>query len=127
MKRKKLLVKRGVIDSVLSYSRAAYPEEGILLLRGRVSKDTITVNEVLIPPFATHAQSFSSFPTHMLPLDLSILGIAHSHPSGSVRPSIEDLNNFYGKLMVIAGYPFESEEDFAVFDKDGNRAEYTII
>ena len=124
---KKLFFKALVIDSLLSYAQKFYPNEGILLLRGKVSKDTIIVKEILIPPLATHGKGFSSFPLNMLPLDLSIIGVAHSHPSGVLRPSLEDLSNFYGRIMLIMAYPYRSDKDIAVFNREGNMIRYTVI
>ena len=63
----------------------------------------------------------------MLPLDLSIVGVAHSHPSGVLKPSLGDLNNFYGRIMVIMAYPYNSEKDIAAFDREGNVIKYSII
>jgi proteasome lid subunit RPN8/RPN11 len=77
------------------------------------------INEVVIPPLSTHANGFSSFPLNLLPIDFSIIGTAHSHPSGVLKPSIKDLNNFYGRIMVITSYPYDSEKDLAIFAKDG--------
>ncbi|MCP8304122.1 MAG: Mov34/MPN/PAD-1 family protein [archaeon] len=124
---KKIIFKASVIDSLLSYAQNSYPDEGILLLRGKVHKDEIVVESVIVPPFAIHGRGFSSFPLHTLPLDLSILGTAHSHPSGTLRPSIGDLNNFYGRIMVIIAYPYKSEDDIGVFDREGNMVKYSII
>lgn len=118
--------KRSVIDSILSYAKMAYPNEGILLLRGRTSKDKIVIEEVVIPPLATHGQGFASFPLFSLPIDFSIVGVAHSHPTRALEPSIPDLNQFYGRVMVIAAYPYESESDVAVFDGEGRPIRYKI-
>jgi len=112
-------IDREVLESLLAYAREAYPREGILLLRGKSRKGDVHVTEVLIPPLATHAPSFSSFPLHTLPFDLSIVGTAHSHPSGAARPSLADLNNFYGRVMVIMAAPFRSEKDVGVFNRHG--------
>ncbi len=124
---KKITFKASVMNSLLSYAKTFHPNEGILLLRGKISKDEILVKETVIPPLATHGEGFSSFPFHMLPLDLSIVGVAHSHPSGVLKPSLGDLNNFYGRIMVIMAYPYNSERDIAVFDREGNMINYSII
>lgn len=118
--------KQSVIDSILSYAKMAHPNEGILLLRGRTSKDRIAIEEVAIPPSATHGQGFASFPLSALPIDFSIVGVAHSHPTGVLEPSINDLNQFYGRVMVIVAYPYESESDVAVFDGEGRPVRYKI-
>lgn len=98
-----------VVDSLLSYARTLHPREGVLLLRGKVDKEKILINDTEIPPFATHGQVFTSFPLHMLPIDFSIVGVAHSHPSGALKPSTTDLNKFYGRIMVIIAYPYQTQ------------------
>jgi len=124
---KSLVFKRSVIDSILTYAKMAHPKEGVLLLQGKFSKDKILVDAVVIPPLATHGQGFSSFPLFMLPSDLSVVGVAHSHPTGALEPSTHDLNSFYGRVMVIAAYPYESESDLAVFDGKGRSILYEIV
>ena len=120
-------IHRVVVDSILTYAKVNHPKEGILLLRGRNKKNTILVEEVVIPPFAVHGTSFSTFPVHMLPADFSIVGTAHSHPSGTLYPSIGDLNNFYGKLMIITVYPYHSEQQIAVFFRNGKTVRFKIL
>jgi len=121
-----LRVNRSVVKSILSYAKAYYSREAILLLRGKADKEGMTISEVLVPPLAVHGYSFSNLPLHMLPIDFSILGIVHSHPSGSLRPSVQDLNRFYGKIMMIVAYPFR-ERDLAAFNSRGEQVPYTIV
>jgi proteasome lid subunit RPN8/RPN11 len=118
---------KSVADSLLSYAIDAYPKEAILLLRGKAGKDWILINEVLIPPLATHGQGFSSFSNIMLPMDLSVMGVSHSHPSGSNHPSMHDLNHFYGRIMVIMAYPFQSYSDIGVFNSHGDRLLHEVV
>lgn len=122
-----LIIKRSVIESVLSYAKACHPREGILLLRGKAKKDAIEVDEVVIPPLSVRGGSFSSFPAHMLPLDLSIVGTAHTHPSGTLKPSVEDLNNFYGRIMIIVAFPYISESNIIVIDRRGIVLNYKVV
>lgn len=124
---KPVAIERSVLDSILSYAQMHHPREAILLLQGKVEKHRIIIDALQIPPLATHGASFSNFPLHMLPIDFSILGTAHSHPSGVLKPSVGDLNHFYGKIMVITAYPYKTEQNLAVFDHDGNRLKYEII
>lgn len=124
---RRVFVRRRVINSILSYARACHPREGILLLRGKVKGDVVRVDDVEIPPLSIRGEGFSSFPAHMLPMDFSIIGVAHSHPSGSLQPSIEDLNHFYGRIMVIAAYPYESETDIIVINGRGEILDYEVI
>lgn len=122
-----MYLKRSVVENLLSYARGLHPKESILLLRGKVSKDEVLVNETVIPPFATHGESFSSFPLHMLPIDFSIVGVAHSHPSGVLAPSTNDLNEFYGRIMVIVAFPYHSERNIAVFNRDGKALRFKVV
>ena len=112
---------------MLSHALDMYPREGILLLRGRKERDEILINEIVVPPLATHGLGFSGFPSYMLPMDLRVMGVSHSHPSGNPQPSVHDLNHFYGRIMVIVAYPFQSYNDVAVFDKDGSRLRWQLI
>ena len=118
---------KSVIDSILSHALNAYPREAILLLRGRKERDAMRVDEILVPPLATHGAGFSAFSSYMLPMDFRVVGVSHSHPSGNPNPSVHDLNHFYGRIMVIAAYPFQSYSDIAVFDKDGSRLRWQLI
>ncbi|MGD0330689.1 MAG: Mov34/MPN/PAD-1 family protein [Nitrososphaeria archaeon] len=123
---KQIRIKLSVIDSILTYAFSSHPNESILLLRGKVSKEIINVENVMIPPLSIHGESYSSFPMHMLPLDSSIIGTAHSHPSGLVKPSLEDLLHYYGKIMAIAGYPYRTERDIKIFDREGRELPFTV-
>ena len=116
-----------VADSVLSSALGAYPNEAILLLRGKVEREVIRVNDVLIPPLATQGRGFSDFRGIMLPMDLKVVGVAHSHPSGALRPSTHDLNHFYGRIMVITAYPFQSYSDIGVFNSHGERLRHEVV
>jgi len=116
-----------VANSILTSGLAAYPNEAILLLRGKARKSEILINDVLIPPLATLGPTFSSFRGSMLPMDLTIMGISHSHPSGVLQPSIHDLNHFYGRIMVITAHPYQSYDNIAAFDSRGDRIRQEII
>ena len=124
---KAILIEREVVDSILSYAQMLHPREAILLLKGEVDKYRILVNDTQIPPLATHGNTFSTFPLHMLPIDFSIVGVAHSHPSGALRPSVTDLNKFYGRIMIITAYPYRSEKNIAIFDREGKPLKYEVV
>jgi len=76
---------------------------------------------------SVRGSGFSNFPMYMLPIDFSIVGTVHSHPSGTLKPSTTDLNHFYGKIMVITAYPFRSERDIIVLDGEGNTISFEIV
>ena len=117
---------REVVDSVLTYSRSAYPREGILLLRGSSKKGDVRVESVVIPPMATHGEGFSSFSWTMVPVDLTFVGVAHSHPSGYAVPSRQDLLHMMGRIMVIAGYPYSDQDCLKVYDVHGHPVQFEV-
>jgi proteasome lid subunit RPN8/RPN11 len=115
-----------VIDSVLSYSRMFHPREGILLLRGKTKGGIVEVNGVVIPPGAIHGSGFSAFGWGMIPIDLSYVGVAHSHPSGYAVPSHEDIPHITGKIMVIAGAPYSDASCVKVYNTSGEPLPYEV-
>jgi proteasome lid subunit RPN8/RPN11 len=123
---KSVILHREVLDSVLSYSKMFHPKEGILLLRGKKKKGVVEVDSVVIPPNAVHGSGFSAFGWGMIPIDLSYVGVAHSHPSGYAIPSHEDLLHVTGNIMVIAGYPYADESCLKIYDVHGNPLQYEV-
>ena len=45
-----ILVERGLLEEMLSFARERHPKEAVLMLRGKVSKDSITLTDYLFPP-----------------------------------------------------------------------------
>ncbi len=115
----RVIVSKEVVDSLLTYSLMAHPKEGILLLRGKVRKRVAEVSSVMIPPAAVHGAGFSSFNWFMLPIDLSFIGVAHSHPSGYAVPSAQDLLHLAGRIMVIIGYPYRDSSSLRAYNSNG--------
>lgn len=120
---RKVILKREARDSILSYCKMKHPSEGILILRGKSKKGVITINGLVIPPFSYSDQTFAGFPQSFLPLDLSYVGSAHSHPSGSAEPSVTDLHNFFGLVSIIVKSPYEKNDDIFAWDSEGNQLE----
>ncbi len=122
----KVVLAAQVLDSLLTYSKMAHPNEGILLLRGKSKKGVVEVTSVMVPPAAVHGRAFSSFNWWMLPVDMSYLGVAHSHPSGNASPSHEDKLHSTGRIMVIMGFPYANSSNIGVFDHNGNRVPFEV-
>lgn len=116
-----VVISRELLDVILENARAVYPREIILILRGKVKKDMVEITDIIIPPFAVHGRRFSAFPAHMLPMDFSLVGSVHSHPSGVARPSVVDLNRSFGRIIMIVAYPFVGQENVAVYNHSGER------
>ena len=115
-----VLVDRALLQEMLMFAEERHPKEAILLLRGSVKKDEVTITDYLFPPFATTSSVMASYPIHMLPIDFSIIGTAHSHPSGSLELSSQDMNNIYGRISVIMAKPY-GLGDLAAYNKQAER------
>lgn len=126
MMERKVFLKSDVKDGILSYCKMKHPFEGILILRGKSKKGIITIDGLVIPPFSYSDQTFAGFPQSFLPFDLSYVGIAHSHPSGSAQPSVTDMHNFFGLVAIIVKSPYEENEDIFAWDSAGKPLEITF-
>jgi len=122
----KIKVRKELIDGILAHSKEMHPREIVLLLRGKAEND-VEVNGVVVPPKAIHGIGFSGFQQYMLPLDLSIVGVVHSHPSGLSTPSVHDLNHPYGKITMIVAYPYRSVDDITIFGKSGQVLPFEVV
>ncbi len=120
---RKVVLKKQARDSILSYCKMKHPNEGILILRGKSKKGVITVDGLVIPPFSYSDQTFAGFPQSFLPLDLSYVGSAHSHPSGPATPSVTDLHHFFGLVSIIVKSPYEKNDDIFAWDSGGKQLE----
>jgi len=110
-----------LLDSIFEGAKRLYPKETFLLLRGKKSKNIIRVLELVVPPLATYGRGFANAPLHMLPMDFSIVGTVHSHPSGNLAPSDVDFNHFFGRILMIVGFPFADAENVAVYNSNGEK------
>jgi proteasome lid subunit RPN8/RPN11 len=125
--KRQVVMTRVAANGIISYSRGLHPNEAILILRGKAARGQVTVDGLVIPPFASSGPYFSGFSDFFLPFDSSYVGTAHSHPSRSNRPSLEDLNRgFYGSVSIIIAYPYE-DNTMAAYDRSGNELEITIL
>ena len=126
-RRKQVTITRMAADGIISYSRGLHPNEAILILRGRSNRGQVAIDGLAIPPFASSGPYYSGFSDFFLPFDSSYVGTAHSHPSRSNRPSLEDLNSgFYGTVSIIIAYPYE-DDTMAAYDRDGNQLEIKVL
>jgi proteasome lid subunit RPN8/RPN11 len=121
-----VLMSAELLDSIFEGAKRLYPKETILLLRGKKSKDTIRVLDLVVPPLAVYGYGFANLPFHRLPMDFSVVGTVHSHPSGNIKPSTVDLNNFFGRVLMIVGFPFAGAENVAIYDSNGEKLQLQV-
>lgn len=115
------------LSLIFESARSVYPKEFAGLLR--VDSDVKdTISEVVLLPGTISGEAHAIFKLHMLPIDFSIVGTIHSHPSRSARPSTADLELFrkHGKIHIIVAYPFKGNS-WAAYDHRGERVELDVI
>ena len=123
---RKISLTKDARDGILSFCKINHPNEGILILRGKSKRGDVFIDELVVPPFSETGADFAGFPHNPLPLDLSYVGIVHSHPSGSAKPSLTDLDNFFGLVSIIVKSPYEDDDIFA-WDSDGRELPLLIV
>ncbi len=120
-------ITRKCLDVIIECAKSEYPKEfGGLLRVDTTSKDTII--EVILLPGTISGGSQAIFRLHMLPIDFSIIGTVHSHPSGFPIPSKADLTLFdkYGKIHIIIASPF-NDNSWRSYDYLGNEINIEVV
>ncbi|MEM2935520.1 MAG: Mov34/MPN/PAD-1 family protein [Candidatus Thermoplasmatota archaeon] len=119
-------IKKECLKTIIEAAKEMYPKEFLAFLAVRRKKDVI--EEFVIMPQMIYGRSSASFNLAMLPVDKSIVGTAHSHPSGSYFPSSEDLITFRksGRIHIILGYPY-NEENWKAYDSMGREIILEVI
>ncbi len=111
-------IREACMELILGASRELYPREFIGLLRG----DKDLISEVLVIPRSLYGEGFAQIRWNHVPIDNTIIGSVHSHPSENNRPSKTDINYFKktGDIHLIIKQPARGIEDIACYNRDGN-------
>ena len=120
-------IKQKCLDLIFECAKSNYPNGfGGLLRADTVEKHTII--ELVILPGTISGDSHAIFKLHMLPIDFSIVGTVHSHPSPSARPSDADLQLFrkQGKVHIIAATPFNTNS-WKAYNYDGEEIDLVVV
>src|SRR4030066_267751 len=112
---RQVVITRQAANGIITWAKTHHPNEAILVLQGKTTKEQIIVDGLVIPPFAESGPFYSGFAVHDLPYTISHIGTVHSHPGGSNRPSLEDLNHFTGFISIIISHPYE-DNTIAAYD-----------
>ncbi|NJD75978.1 MAG: metal-dependent protease of the PAD1/JAB1 superfamily [Candidatus Methanoperedens sp.] len=98
-------IAKDTLSFILEVSKSTAPMEfaGMLQAKGDV------ITDVVIVPGTESGEESATMQLFMLP-NIHTIGTVHSHPSGSRRPSGEDLELFErkGKYHIIVGAPFDT-------------------
>jgi len=116
-------IERGALEFILGASRSRHPQEFAAVLRAKNG----VITEILWPPETISSSRSAVMKLHMMPIDPSACGTAHSHPSGSASPSQEDLMLFakYGRVHIIVASPYD-EHSWRAYDHNGTKIELKV-
>ncbi|MFX1411517.1 MAG: Mov34/MPN/PAD-1 family protein [Promethearchaeota archaeon] len=117
-------IKRELLDGFLILCREHHPKEFLGILK--MDKNIFT--EFILPPGAVTSRSSGVFFPSRLPISRSYQGTIHSHPTGNLYPSLQDLNSvFKGKnFHFIVGFPYNLNH-IKCFDKNGTELQFKVI
>ncbi len=118
-------IRRSVLESILAGGASTFPNELGAILR---SEEAETVTDLLLIPGTTAGRRHANFQLYMLPVDLTVVGTVHSHPSGALHPSDADLTLFrhWGRIHIIVGRPF-GEYNWRAYSNLGVEVTLTVV
>lgn len=117
-------IKKETIEMILEASRDVYPNEFGAILRAEEG----VITEIMLLPGTLSGSRSAIFQLHMLPIDFTVVGTVHSHPSGSISPSGADVALFqkFGYIHIITGVPF-NEDSWRAFDLYGEPIDLEVV
>ena len=123
-----LYLSSSLVRQACAAARAAHPNEALALLQGRKEDNgDIVVDRLLIPPGLSVNGSSAHFLPWMLPTGMDHIGVFHSHPAGSARPSLADVraSEHEGGVSLIISFPY-APSSLRAYRPDGTPVEYQI-
>jgi len=128
------------LEFILETCADTHPNEFMGLLRaeeassprlefhGGVPGDGRVITDVLVIPGTKSGEAMASLRQEMVPANAGGVGTVHSHPSGSTRPSNEDLRTFGSKGVrhIIVGRPYD-RDTWQCYDPEGSRVELDVL
>ena len=117
-------IKKELLIGFLALCRAHHPKEFLGILK--MEKNIFT--EFILPPGAITSKSSGVFFPSRIPMSRDYQGTIHSHPSGTLYPSPQDLNSMFkgNRFHFIVGFPY-SLNDIKCFDKSGKELQFKLI
>lgn len=117
-------IDRDTLALLLEMGKSSMPNEYMVLL----GAENGVINMVYPLPGSGAGEDASYIMMDMLPLGISYVGTAHSHPNGVIMPSDTDYATFaeMGQVHIIVGEPFD-EYSWRAFSRDGTRVKLDIV
>lgn len=117
-------ITKRTLKMIMECAKDSHPRE---FAAGMRAMDGL-ISELILVPGTISGNTSALLRLHHLPIDYTMVGIVHSHPSSNTSPSERDLNMFarYGRVHIIAGWPYD-ERSWSVYDHGGNRMSLEVV
>ena len=118
------MVRRSVLELIMAAARENYPNEWSGQLRAKNG----VIHELTMLPGTMVGRDNALVNLWMMPIDYSVVGSVHSHPSGNFSPSDADREFFqkFGSVHIIAGRPYNLRT-WQAYDGDGEPIRLEIV
>lgn len=131
-------IARDTLEFALNASEDTHPTEFMGVMQATDASDLEfpgeeptdegkVVTDVMVLPGTKSGEAMASIREDMIPTGMSGAGTVHSHPSGSLRPSDEDLRTFSkkGQRHVIIGHPYD-ERSWRCYSREGEAVDLPV-
>ncbi len=119
-------LKRSLLRQLMRAAQTVYPNEFISMVAVSPTDKNLVSEFVILP--AEFGRVHSNIRADLMPVDPTIVGTVHSHPSPSTQASGQDKETFsrLGRFHLILGYPFD-DACFTAYDSSGRRVRVEIV
>lgn len=124
MKKGIYAIEKQVLEMFNASASSTFPNEFLCMTRAEKG----VIIELMLLPGTISGDSHGIIDVWMAPVDFSISGSAHSHPSHSNEPSEDDLHFFrrWGGVHIITCRPYDMSS-WNAYDSSGNKLQLQII
>ena len=124
MSKKVSAITSKVLKMIFAASKDTHPLEFACVLRA----DDGVITEVILVPGTISSERYAILKRYNLPVDFSVVGSAHSHPTPNANPSDADLNLFQntGSVHIIVGYPYDMNS-WRAFSREGKEIQLQVL
>lgn len=120
-------IKRRTLNMIMETSKDSF-ENGHEFAAVLRAKNGVIYELLLLPDGGFRGRTSVMVYLHMLPIDLTVVGSVHSHPSNNYSPSKADLDFFgrAGSVNIIVAYPY-TERSWQAYNRSGTKIDLEIV
>lgn len=117
-------IRRKTLAMIMEASKDTYPNEFGAFLKAERN----IIYEIALLPGTIQGNRHTIFQAWSKPIDFTLVGSVHSHPSGNINPSDQDKTMFSnsGDIHIIVGYPYIPSA-YAAYNRKAQPIELKVI